>query len=437
MKIKGIRWWMVALIMGGLIVNYLARNTLSVAAPTMMAELNISTEQYSHVVIAWQMGYAFMQPVAGYVIDAIGTKIGFAIFAVSWSVVCAGAAMATGWQSLAFLRGLLGITEAAGFPAAIKATTEWFPAKERSVAIGWFNIGSSVGALLAPPLVVWAILHSGWPVAFILVGVLGLVWSAMWLLLYKHPTNQRLLGNEERDYILAGQENHLKDAPTQRASWKKIVGTRNFYAIASARMLSEPAWQTFNAWIPLYLMTERHMNIKEIAMFAWLPFLAADIGCVLGGYLSPFFYKHFKVSLLTSRKMVMVLGSLCMIGPGCIGLVDSPYMAIALLCAGGFAHQTLSGALYSITSDSFGKNEVGTATGLGGMCGFIGAALFTLVLGIMVTKVGYSPLFVALAAFDIVAAIIIWFVTKPLITPLDTANATGPSAHQADGLPTT
>jgi ACS family hexuronate transporter-like MFS transporter len=436
MKIKGIRWWMVALITGGMIVNYLARNTLSVAAPTMMSELNISTEQYSHVVIAWQMGYAFMQPVAGYVIDAIGTKIGFAVFAVAWSIACASAAMATGWQSLAFLRSLLGITEAAGFPAAIKATTEWFPAKERSVAIGWFNIGSSIGALLAPPLVVWAILHSGWEVAFVIVGALGLLWTAGWLFFYKHPLNQRLLGDAERDYILAGQESHLKDAPSKRASCKKIVGTRNFYAIASARMLSEPAWQTFNAWIPLYLMTERHMNIKEIAMFAWLPFLAADIGCVLGGYLSPFFYKHFKVSLLTSRKMVMVLGSLCMIGPGCIGLVDSPYVAIALLCAGGFAHQTLSGALYAITSDSFGKNEVGTATGLGGMFGFLGAALFTLVLGIMVTKVGYSPLFVALAAFDIVAAIIIWFVTKPLATPVSTQSSGDASAESGGVVPT-
>jgi ACS family hexuronate transporter-like MFS transporter len=436
MKIKGIRWWMVALITGGLIVNYLARNTLSVAAPTMMSELNISTEQYSHVVIAWQMGYAFMQPVAGYVIDAIGTKIGFAVFAIAWSVACASAAMATGWQSLAFLRSLLGITEAAGFPAAIKATTEWFPAKERSVAIGWFNIGSSIGALLAPPLVVWAILHSGWQIAFIIVGGLGLLWSAGWLFLYKHPRNQRLLGDEERDYILAGQESHLKDAPTKKASWKKIVGTRNFYAIASARMLSEPAWQTFNAWIPLYLMTERHMNIKEIAMFAWLPFLAADIGCVLGGYLSPFFYKHFNVSLLTSRKMVMVLGSLCMIGPGCIGLVDSPYVAIALLCAGGFAHQTLSGALYAITSDSFGKNEVGTATGLGGMFGFLGAALFTLVLGIMVTKVGYSPLFVALAAFDLIAAVIIWFVAKPLLTGTPAEHSGSAPTASVEVVPT-
>jgi ACS family hexuronate transporter-like MFS transporter len=435
MKIKGIRWWMVALITAGLIVNYLARNTLSVAAPTMMSELNISTEQYAHIVVAWQMGYAFMQPIAGLIVDAIGTKLGFAIFAVAWSAACAAAALATGWQSLAFLRGLLGVTEAAGFPAGIKATTEWFPAKERSIAIGWFNIGSSIGALLAPPLVVWAILHDGWQLAFISVGIMGIVWSALWLALYKHPRNQKLLGDGERDYILAGQETHLKDAPKQPTQWKKIIGTRNFYAIASARILSEPAWQTFNAWIPLYLMTERHMNIKEIAMFAWLPFLAADIGCVLGGYLSPLFHKYCKVSLFTSRKMVMLFGCSCMIGPACIGLVESPYTAIALLCLGGFAHQTLSGALYSITSDSFGKNEVGTATGLGGMFGFLGAAAFTMVFGIMVTKVGYAPLFVVLAIFDIIAAIIIWNVARPVApAPRELDPAMG-EPGSAGGLP--
>jgi ACS family hexuronate transporter-like MFS transporter len=220
------------------------------------------------------------------------------------------------------------------------------------------------------------------------------------------------LSSEERDYILSGQEAHFKEEKREKGAWKRIFKTRNFYAIASARILSEPAWQTFNAWIPLYLMTERHMNIKEVAMFAWLPFLAADIGCVLGGYLSPLFHRHLKVSLFTSRKMVLVFGASCMIGPACIGLVESPYTAILLLCIGGFAHQTLSGALYSITSDSFSKDQVATATGMGGMCGYLGAAVFTLVFGILVTQIGYSPLFVVLAAFDIVAAVLVWKVAR-------------------------
>jgi ACS family hexuronate transporter-like MFS transporter len=431
MKIKGIRWWMVGLVTAGLIVNYLARNTLSVAAPTLMQELSISTEQYAKIVVAWQLCYAFMQPVAGYILDAIGTKMGFFTFALAWSAACAAAALATGWQSMAFLRGLLGLTEAAGLPAGVKTTTEWFPAKERSVAIGWFNIGSSIGALLAPPLVVWAILQNGWELAFLIVGGLGIVWSFLWLVLYKHPRDQRLLGDAERTYILSGQEAHFKDAVPQKGSWKNIIRSRNFYAIASARILSEPAWQTFNAWIPLYLMTERHMNIKEVAMFAWLPFLAADIGCVLGGYLSPLFHKYCKVSLFTSRKMVLLFGCSCMIGPACIGLVESPYTAIVLLCIGGFAHQTLSGALYSITSDSFGKNEVATATGMGGMFGYLGAAAFTMVFGVLVTKIGYSPLFVVLAVFDIIAAIVVWTVARELVRPPEPTVNTGPEGTPA------
>jgi MFS transporter, ACS family, hexuronate transporter len=412
MKIKGIRWWMVSLVAAGLIINYLARNTLSVAAPTLMKDLHISTEQYSHVVVAWQLCYAFMQPVAGYLLDTLGTKIGFAGFALAWSLACAAAAWSTGWQSLAFFRGVLGLTEAAGIPAGVKATTEWFPAKERSVAIGWFNIGSSVGALLAPPLVVWALLHGQWQWAFLIVGGLGIAWSVLWMVLYRHPRDQKLLSDGERDYILAGQEAKFSDVGAPKLRWTQMLGSRNFWAIGIPRILSEPAWQTFNAWIPLYMMTERHMNLKEVALFAWMPFLAADIGCVLGGYLSPLFHKYAKVSLFNSRKLVFVVGALCMIGPACVGLVASPYAAIALLCVGGFAHQTLSGALYAITADMFGKDEVATATGMGGMAGYLGAAAFTALFGVLVTRIGYSPLFVVLAVFDLVAAAVVCLLAK-------------------------
>ncbi|MFM0594209.1 MFS transporter [Paraburkholderia dilworthii] len=413
MKIKGIRWWMVSLVAAGLIINYLARNTLSVAAPTLMKDLNITTGQYANVVVAWQLCYAFMQPVAGFVLDTVGTKLGFAVFALAWSLACAAAAWSTGWRSLAFFRGVLGLAEAAGIPAGVKATSEWFPAKERSVAIGWFNIGSSIGALLAPPLVVWALLHGEWQLAFVIVGVAGIVWSVLWMVLYKHPRQQKLLGDAERDYILSGQEaKHSDDLGAVKRSRFAMLGSRDFWAIGIPRILSEPAWQTFNAWIPLYMMTERHMNLKEVALYAWMPFLAADIGCVLGGYLSPLFHKYAKVSLFTSRKLVFVVGALCMIGPACVGLVASPYAAVALLCVGGFAHQTLSGALYAITSDMFGKNEVATATGMGGMAGYLGAAAFTALFGVLVTRIGYSPLFVVLAVFDIVAAGVVCLLAK-------------------------
>ncbi|MDA8247727.1 MAG: MFS transporter [Rhodospirillales bacterium] len=424
MKIKGMRWWMVGMVTAGLIVNYLARNTLSVAAPTMMKELGFGTVAYSRIVVAWQLCYAFMQPVAGYVLDMIGTKAGFAIFAFAWSLACAAAAAATGWRSLAALRGLLGLTEAAGIPAGVKASSEWFPARERSVAIGWFNIGSSAGALLAPPLVVWAILHGGWQRGFLIVGALGMIWSVLWLLFYRHPQNQRRLSEAERHYIVSGQEPQHSDPAAPRRRWTEILASRNFWSIGIPRILSEPAWQTFNAWIPLYMMTERHMNLKDVALFAWMPFLAADIGCVLGGYLSPVFMRVFGVSLLTSRKLVVITGSVCMIGPACVGLVASPYAAIALLCVGGFAHQTLSGGLYSVTSDVFGRNEVATATGLGGMMGYLGAAGFTAAFGVLVTQVGYAPLFGVLAVFDLIgAAVVTVLAHRPAPAPMIAASA--------------
>jgi MFS transporter, ACS family, hexuronate transporter len=241
---------------------------------------------------------------------------------------------------------------------------------------------------------------------------LGIAWSVLWMVLYRHPRDQTLLSDGERDYILAGQEAKFSDVGAPKLRWTQMLGSRNFWAIGIPRILSEPAWQTFNAWIPLYMMTERHMNLKEVALFAWMPFLAADIGCVLGGYLSPLFHKYAKVSLFNSRKLVFVVGALCMIGPACVGLVASPYAAIALLCVGGFAHQTLSGALYAITADMFGKNEVATATGMGGMAGYLGAAAFTALFGVLVTQVGYSPLFVVLAVFDLIAAVVVCLLAK-------------------------
>jgi len=411
-KIKGMRWWMIALVTCGLIVNYLARNSLAAAAPTLKQELQITTEQYSYIVASFQAAYMVMQPIAGYILDMLGTKIGFAIFALLWSAVCMLHGSANGWVSLAAFRGLLGVSEAAGIPSGLKAASEWFPAKERSIATGWFNIGSSVGALIAPPLVIWCIMQGNWRWAFVIIGMIGFVWLAMWMLFYKHPNDQKHLSDEERDYIVSGQEAAYKVDAAQKPSWGKILASKSFWSIAIPRFLAEPAWQTFNFWIPLYMAEVRHMNLKEIAMFAWLPFLAADLGCVVGGYLAPYFQKRFNTSLITSRKMVVVTGAVCMIGPGCIGLASDPYVAIALFCVGGFAHQTLSGALYTLASDVFGKNDVATATGLTGMAGYLGGTIFSLIVGVLATRIGYNPLFVALAAFDIIGAVVVWNMLK-------------------------
>ncbi|RDL16500.1 MFS transporter [Serratia fonticola] len=407
-KIKGLRWYMIGLVTIGTVLGYLTRNAMSVAAPSLEGSLGITTQQYSYIVAAYSACYTLMQPVAGYILDVLGTKIGYAMFAILWAIFCMGTALANSWVGLAMARGAVGMAEAAMIPAGLKASSEWFPAKERSIAVGYFNVGSSVGAMLAPPLVVWAIVAHSWEMAFIITGVLSLIWAICWLIFYKHPKDQKKLSSEERSYILDGQEAHHQTSNAKKMSAWQILRNRQFWGIALPRFLAEPAWGTFNAWIPLFMFKAYGFNLKEIAMFAWMPMLFADFGCILGGYLPPFFQKHFGVNLIVSRKLVVTLGAVLMIGPGMIGLFTSPYVAIALLCIGGFAHQALSGALITLSSDVFGRNEVATANGLTGMAAWTASTMFALVVGALADTIGFSPLFAALSVFDILAAIVIW-----------------------------
>ncbi|CQJ58109.1 MFS transporter [Yersinia rohdei] len=428
-KIKGLRWYMIALVTVGTILGYLTRNAIAVAAPTLQEQLHITTQQYSYIIAAYSAAYTLMQPVAGYILDVVGTKVGYAMFAVMWAIFCMSTALASSWGGLAIARGAVGMAEAAMIPAGLKATSEWFPAKERSIAVGYFNVGSSIGGMIAPPLVVWAIVMHSWQMAFIITGVLSLIWAIAWLILYKHPKDQKKLSDEEREYILSGQEAQHSTANAKKMSAMQIIRNRQFWGIAIPRFLAEPAWGTFNAWIPLFMFKAYGFNLKEIAMFAWMPMLFADLGCILGGYLPPFFQKHFKVNLIVSRKLVVTMGGLLMIAPGTIGLFTSPYIAIALLCVGGFAHQSLSGALITLSSDVFGRNEVATANGLTGMAAWTASTMFALVVGALADTMGFSPLFAALAVFDVLAVVVIWTVlqnrpaAEPAINPVQQTPA--------------
>jgi len=409
-KIRGLRWWMIGLIMLGSINNYLTRSTLSVAAPTVLKDLHITTQQYSWIVGAFQ-GAIMAQPLCGYVLDVAGLKIGFAIFATAWALVNMAHGLAHSWQALAGLRGLLGLNEGSANPAGMKATAEWFPARERGLAGGVFNIGASVGSMVAPPLVVWAILRYNWQAAFLITGGLGLVWVALWLLLYQSPEKHPALTGEERDYISAGQEKFLRGDGT-RPSVVKILGHRNFWGIALPRFLADPTWGTLTFWLPLYLNTVRHMDLKQIALFAWMPFLAADFGCLFGGVVSMAFQKYGNFSLINARRSAFTVGACLMLGVGFAGTVESPYAAVALLSLAGFAHQTLSVTVITMASDLFRKNEVATVAGMAGTCGNAGLLLFSLAIGVLVTRIGYTPFFVCLGLLDLLGATILWTLVR-------------------------
>lgn len=280
-----LRWWIIGLVTLGTILNYLARSALSVAAPTLQAEFDMTTEEYSWVVLAFQGAYTIMQTVAGAVLDALGTRLGFFLFAIGWALSNMAHAFATGWPSLAFFRGLLGATEAAAIPAGAKAVSEWFPPRERPLATGAFQMGTSVGNMIAPPLVAFCILWWGWQSAFLVTGALSLFWAALWWFGYRTPAQHKRLSDEERTYIEGGRAaDDIKGKPATRAA---VLRSRGFWAIAVPRFLVEPAWQTFNFFIPLYLVAVWKLDLKSIALWAWLPFLAADFGSLAAGLLPP------------------------------------------------------------------------------------------------------------------------------------------------------
>ena len=334
-----------------------------------------------------------------------------AIFAAIWSVISMAHGLAHSWQMFAGLRGLLGFAEGSANPGGMKATSEWFPAHERGLAGGVFNIGASFGSMLAPPLVAWAILTYHWQAAFVMTGALGLVWLVLWLALYQSPSRHPALSAEERAYILSGQEAHLQ-GDSRRPSIRRILSQRNFWGIALPRFLADPTWGTLTFWLPLYLTTVRHFDLKQVALFAWLPFLAADLGCLFGGAFSLMLQKRFGVDLIDARRGAFTIGAVMMIGVAFVGIVESPYVAIALLSLAGFAHQTLSVTVITMSSDLFKRNEVATVAGMAGTCANAGVLLFSLLIGSLVATVGYTPFFVGLAVLDLLGAVILWTVVR-------------------------
>lgn len=407
--VRALRWWIIALIMLGAVLNYLTRATMSVAAPTLLVDLSITEQEYGWITGAFQAGI-MLQPVVGYVLDTLGLRAGMAIFAGAWSAISVAHAFASSWPAFAILRGLLGFAEGSANPAGMKVVATWFPARERGFAGGFYNIGASVGSMLAPPLVAWAILAFNWRAAFVITGVLGFVWVALWWWGYRAPDRHPALSGHEKARIAAGQEADLQ-ADGAKPSILQLLRRRDFWGIALPRMLADPTWGTLSFWVPLYLVQTRGFDLKQIAMFAWLPFLAADAGCLFGPAVAEFLQRR-GVSLINARRGAFTLGALMMTGMMFVGRVESPYAAIALLCLGGFAHQTLSVTVITMASDLFKRSEVATVAGMAGTCGNLGVLIFSLLIGSLVATVGYDPFFIALGLLDILGAVVLWTLVR-------------------------
>jgi ACS family hexuronate transporter-like MFS transporter len=317
---------------------------------------------------------------------------------------------ATGWPSLLALRAALGVAEGTAHPGGLKVVSEWFPARERGFAGGIYNIGASVGSMIAPPLVAAAILFWNWRAAFFIVGLMAAAWVVVWLLVYRSPAEHPKISDAEREQILAGREAHL--TVRERRPLSKLVRERNVWGLALPRLLADPTWGTLTFWLPLYLTTTRGFDLKQIAMFAWLPFVAADFGCMAGPTVAAWLHRR-GVGLINARRCAFTIGAILMICMIFVPQVESPYAAIALLCLGGFAHQMLSVTCITLATDLFPQNEVGTVAGFAGTFANLGVLLFSLAIGGLVATVGYDPFFIALSLLDLVAAAVLWTVIRP------------------------
>jgi ACS family hexuronate transporter-like MFS transporter len=408
-KIPKLRWWILALFVLAMVINYLARSVMGVSAPEILKEQSISNEQYGWITGGFQLG-VMMQPLAGYWLDRVGLKLGFAACAAVWSLVTIGHVFAHGWMGFAGLRTALGLAEGGGQPAGQKLVAEWFPASERGFAGGIYNIGASFGAVLAPPLVAWAVLSGNWRYAFYVVGALGLIWAVAWLYVYAPVTRHRWIEAREQDAIARGQEAHL-GGEGERLSIAKLLRQRNLWGIALPRLLADPVWGMLSLWMPLYLARERGFDIKALALFAWLPFLAADLGCLFGPFVVSRLQKR-GIHLIDARRSTFTVGAVLMMGMAFVGSVANPYVAIGLLCVAGFAHQTLSVTVITMASDLFSRREVATVAGLCGLAANLGVLIFSLSLGHLVDQIGYGPFFILLGCLDLVGAALLWTMVR-------------------------
>jgi len=393
--LKNFRWWVAAMLASATAINYLDRQTLPVVITEMQDAISISDRQYSQLQSLFLLAYGAMYAGGGKIVDLLGSRIGYAVMIVWWSLANCLHGLVTGFPGLATARFLLGLGEGGSFPAAGKAVSEWFPPQERSFAFGIFNTGSSLGAVIAPPLAAAIVTLFGWRCVFLVTGSLGIFWAIAWLRLYETPANNKRVSPEEREYVERSQADASATMPSQNApkiGWWALFRFRQTWGLLLARFCSEGAWYFFIFWLPKYLADVRGLNIKEIGYYAWIPYACAGAGSLVGGWFSSYLMRRH-VSLDASRKIALGISAAMM--PASLGIANAPLaMAILFFGMAMFGHQAWSTMLQTLGADMFPSYIVGSALGLAGCVGTISAALFQLVVGSMVTQYGYTPVFV-------------------------------------------
>jgi ACS family hexuronate transporter-like MFS transporter len=374
-------------------INYIARQAISVLKPQLQSVLHFSESDYGWIVFAFVLAYALMFTPAGVVMDWLGTRLGYAVSIIWWSLAAMAQGLARGALSFGAALFLLGVGEAGNFPAAIKAVAEWFPKRERALANGVFNAGPTVGAVIAPPLVASLTLRWGWREAFVFTGALGFVWLFFWAALYRLPRQHPWITAGELEFIEGG-EGEEETATGTRIPWQKILAYRQAWGFILAKFMTDPIWWFYIFWLPSYLQQSRGFTLEEIRRLAWIPFLVSGVGSVAGGWLSGFFLER-GWPLSRARKAAMLICALCM--PSGIVAAFAPNVgwALALISLSLAAHQGWMASVYTLASDMFPTRYVGSVTGLGGTGGAVGGMLLSLIAGYTLQWFHtYVPLFI-------------------------------------------
>ena len=419
-KVGNYRWTVCALIFFATTINYLDRQVIGILKPLLESNLNIGEVQYANIITTFQLFYGFFMLLTGRLIDKFGTKIGYGVSVLLWSFAAMGHALAKGVIGFGFWRALLGISESGNFPAANKTIAEWFPKKERALAIGIFNSGTNVGAIIAPLLVPAIIVTLGWQAVFIVTGAIGFIWIVLWFLFYEIPERNRKLTAGELELIKSDTD-EVHDI-AKPVSWIQLLRYRQTWIFFIGKALTDPIWWFYLFWIPGWLSTVRGtgLDIKSFGLPLVVIYTFTTVGSIFGGWLSSFMIKK-GITPFHARKYTMLIFAL-LVTPVFFAQSGSisTWGAVGLISLAAASHQAWSANLFTTVSDAFPKRAISSVTGIGGMAGAIGGAFISIFAGHILdffkraghVETGYTVMF-TIAAFAYILAWIIMNVFAP------------------------
>jgi ACS family hexuronate transporter-like MFS transporter len=397
------RWVVLALVFFAITINYIDRNVMGLVAPGLREQFHINAKAYGYITTAFALSYAFGQAMSGRWLDWIGTRVGYAIALAAWSIVSMLHAIPGSALGFGVMRALLGITESPAYPAANKTLAEWFPKKERALAMGFANAGANVGSILAPIMVLYLVKNHGWQWAFIGTGAIGLFWLLFWIPLYRKPSEHPRVSADELAYIHSDPPE-----PAGKVRWARLLTFRQTWGFAMGKMFTDPIWSFYLFWLPTFFKDRFGANLGGVALPMVVIYLMADVGSIGGGWMSSFLI-HRGWSINAARKVTLLLCAILVVPAAFISTVSHMWTAVMIAGLALSAHQGFSSNLYTLVSDTYPRRAVGSVSGLGGTFGYIGTSFFMTATGwiLSLTNNNYLPIFIICGSAYLVALAII------------------------------